>query len=106
MGLKPFVKSRNAPLAYVKPFTDSMPSKPQVARNLVFIRYRKDAGMQLSPVSITEALQHFHQEAWVGDNMERAERFINWFCGLRFYSLEYSNNRQAVDALKKLTQQP
>ena len=106
MGLKPFVKNSIAPLVYVKPISDSIPDKPLAARNLVFIRYRKDAGMKLSSVSVTEALQHFHQEAWVGDNMERAEKFINWFCGLRFYSLEYSNNRQAVEALQKLMQQP
>ena len=102
MGLKPFVKNRIAPLAYVKPMTNSVPDKPLAARNLVFIRYRKGAGMKLSPVSITDALQHFHQEAWVGDNMERAEKFLDWFTGLHFYSLEYDDNNQAVEALQKL----
>jgi hypothetical protein len=101
MGLKPFVKNRNAPLAYVKP--DSLPDKPLAARNLVFISYRKGVGMQLNPVSVTEALQHFHQEAWVGDNMERAEKFLDWFTGLHFYSLEYDDNNRAIEALQKLT---
>lgn len=102
MGLKPFVKNRIAPLAYVKPITDSVVKKPLTARNLVFIRFLKGAGMNLNPISITEALQHFHQEAWVGDNMERAEKFLEWFTGLNFYSLEYGDNDLAIEALAKL----
>ena len=106
MGLKSFVKSRNAPLAYVKPFSRSIPQKPVAPRNLVFISYRKGAGMKLSPVSVTEALQHFHQEAWVADTMERAEKFLEWFTGLKFYSLEYDDNNLAIEALTKLTVRP
>jgi len=106
MGLKPFVKNRIAPLAYVKPISDSIMKKPQAARNLVFIRYRKGAGMNLNPISITEALQHFHQEAWVGDTMERAGKFLEWFTGLNFYSLEYDDNKRAIEALTKLTVRP
>ena len=105
MGLKTFVKNRNALLAYVKPMSGT-PDKPRPARNLVFIRYRKGAGMKLSNVSITEALQHFHQEAWVGDTMERAEKFLEWFTGLNFYNLEYDDNNLAVEALTKLTVRP
>ena len=103
MGLNPFVKNRIAPLAYVKPLSDLIPSKPLAPRNLVFIKYRKGAGMKLTNVSVTEALQHFHQEAWVADTMEKAEMFLEWFTGLNFYSLEYDDNDLAIEALTKLT---
>ncbi|TVQ94542.1 MAG: hypothetical protein EA393_00790 [Bacteroidetes bacterium] len=102
MGLPPSVKSKTTPVAYVKPTQENLIPNAAPATIFVFVNYKKGAGMKLEPVSVPEALQLFHPEAWVGDNMERAEKFIEWFSDLEFYRLEYDDNTLAVQAMETL----
>lgn len=71
---------------------------PLHAHVMVFVRYQKDANTRMEKISPAEALQPFLQESWVTNTLQGAEAFWEWFTGLSFYSLEYSNNDQAVEA--------
>ena len=102
MGLTAFVKSKTTPVAYVKPLKEKLTLNAAPAEHFVFVNYKKGSGMKLEPLGIPEALELFHPEAWVGDSMERAEKFIEWFTELKFYRLEYNDNKLAVQAMETL----
>ncbi len=92
-------------LAYAKPAQNRMQNQACKIRNVVFIKYCKEKDLVFEPISTLEALYHFLQEAWVGDNMKRAEQFLNWFTQLKFYKLVYGNNEKAIEKLGKLIEQ-
>ena len=87
-------------------YANTLRSKPEAAtgeiKNVVFITYNKGTDIIFKPISQLEALKQFFQEAWVGDDMQRAEIFIDWFTKLSFYKLEYGNSPKAIETLKNL----
>lgn len=89
-------------LAYVVQHRGSEPTKPCKKLKVVFIKYNSNVDFQLNPISTLEALYHFFQEGWVGNDLKRARKFISWFSKLEFYRLEFSNNGKAIHALTDL----
>lgn len=100
-GLKFYHKSPKN-LAYLDVLTTKTYKNGLSIGNVVFINYTKGADVSLTKISPLEALQPFFQEAWVGDDMQRAEIFVDWFTTLIFYKLEYGNTPKAIEALKNL----
>ncbi len=76
--------------------------QPKTTRAVIFVRYDPDISAKLTPLSIPDALQRFNNDAWITDRPEYAGKFIDWFAGLKFYSLEYSDNEMAVGIIKEL----
>ena len=95
-------RTRSHEMAYAAGTSPENEAAPAQVRSLIFIQYKKGSGCTLSPVSTLEALQRFLQEAWVGNDMERAGTFIDWFPKLSFYKLEYGNNEEAIALLRGL----
>ncbi len=92
----------NEKIAYAKPSAGHEQIKPAAVKKMVFIKYNPATGLLIRPVSTLDALVHFHREAWVGDDMNRAEMFMDWFEKLEFYRLEYGDNEKAVDSINNL----
>ena len=101
-GLPMSLKSSSGKLAYIDPDVTNFASVPLPARKLIFIRYRKDAPLQFNEIAPEDALPLFHQEALVGDTLQKASQFIDWFSRLKFYTLQYSNNEAAIKILTDL----
>jgi hypothetical protein len=95
--------SRNSRIRYLRPrFPGRETFKGKKINKIVFIRYNKGAAFILKKLDASEALATFHEEAWVSQNPGHAQRFIDWFVSISCYRLEYSDNRQAVEAIRKL----
>jgi CO dehydrogenase nickel-insertion accessory protein CooC1 len=99
LEFQPFVNGKSA---YAKLTQKKIQSKACRMNKVVFIKYNSQSDLIFEPISTLEALYHFLQEAWVGDDIKRARRFINWFSKLQFYRLEYGNNGKAIEILAKL----
>lgn len=89
--------------AYAKSTQVAAQAKVCKMSKVVFVKYNPHAELLFEPLPTLYALYYFLQEAWVGDDMKRAKKFINWFSKLSFYKLEYGNNDKAIEVLTKLT---
>ena len=69
------------------------------ATHLIFVKYTPETDYKLTSLKIPEALKTFTEEAWISDNPNYAERFIDWFSGLKCYLLEYSDNERVVEEM-------
>jgi hypothetical protein len=69
---------------------------------VVFVKYNPNTDLIFEPLPILDALHLFLQDAWVGDDLKRAKKFIHWFSKLTFYKLEYGNNKKAIEVLTRL----
>jgi hypothetical protein len=87
-------------MGYIPHYIDEL--TPLASHIMVFVQYRKDAPTSLEPLSPAEALGPFLQESWVTDTLQGAQAFWQWFTALSFYRLEYSNNEEAVQAVKHI----
>ncbi len=90
--------------AYIKP-AKPLQTNPGEVKKVVFIKYDPDMDLNIRELSILDSLKTFHPEAWIGNDMKRAEIFLNWFEKLKFYKLEYGNNEKAISSLNKLIEQ-
>jgi hypothetical protein len=75
---------------------------PRTMKAIVFTHYEAGGGCRFEKLSVPEALQRFMEDAWVTDRPEFAGKFIDWFAGLDFYDLEYSDNEKAVLEITRL----
>ena len=73
-------------------------------KNIVFIKYCKEKELLFEKVSTLDALALFLNESWVGNDIKRAQQFIDWFSTLNFHRLEYGNNDKAIEALCSLVE--
>jgi hypothetical protein len=89
--------------AYAKPLHNWAQAKACKMSKVVFLKYNPQVELVFETLPTLDALYIFLQEAWVGDDMKRAKKFINWFSKLSFYKLEYGNNNKAIEVLTKLT---
>jgi hypothetical protein len=88
--------------AYAKPLHNLAQAKACKTSKVVFVKYNPHAELIFETIPTLDALHLFLQEAWVGDDMKRAKKFINWFSKLSFYKLEYGNNDKAIEVLTGL----
>lgn len=79
---------------------------PFPATHLVFVKYNPEIKFNLTPLKIPEALKLFSEEAWISGNPDYAEKFIDWFSGLKCYSLEYSDSERVVEEMGELLGRP
>lgn len=71
-------------------------------RALVFVRYKKGAGLRLTPMPKTLAFQKLIPGAWISPEKDKAERFLDWFLSIPCYRLTYSDNFKMIEAVKEL----
>ncbi len=88
--------------AYARSTQMHIQTKACKMSKVVFVKYNPHVDFVFEPLSTLDALYLFLQEAWVGNDMKRAKKFINWFSKLSFYKLEYGNNYKAIEVLTKL----
>ncbi len=89
-------------MGYARQMQKDIKALPGKIKNVVFIKYCREKEIIFKPISKLEALGLFLEEAWVGNDLKRAEQFMDWFTGLKFYRLEYGNSEKAIEALGKL----
>ena len=70
---------------------------------LIFVTYNPTSTTLFSEIDLQEALVYYLKEGWVQPTKQGAMLFIQWFSKLKFYKLEYSNNQEAFNAIKSLT---
>ena len=90
-------------LRYIYPPKASDPKGGKIDA-IVFIRYIPLYKNEIAPLSTINALKLFLGEAWVTNNSHYIPEFLDWFAGLRFFELNYGDERAAVSTLLEITQ--
>lgn len=98
-----YPRSHNSRIRYLRPrFPERQTLEGKNINKIIFIKFNRGAAFSLKKLDAAESLATFHEEAWVSQNPGHAQRFIDWFVRLSCYRLEYSDNRQAVEAIRKM----
>ncbi len=71
-------------------------------KNIVFIKYEKNADLKFSSISKTDAFERLIPDSWISDNVENVKVFLDWFYSLNCYQLTYSNNNKMISTIKNL----
>ncbi len=95
-------KNTRKTLRYLPIQSDPDSYTPKTIAAVVFVRYNPEKEMDFTEIPVTEALIRFNNDAWLTDRAEHAGKFIDWFAGLKFYVLEYSDNRRAIKQVSAL----
>ncbi len=94
-------KRLNKIVRFLKPnnsdFTSHLPCK-----DLVFIKYEKDAELRFEKISKIEAFQNLVPDSWLSTIKENASIFLDWFSTLHCYQLVYSKNQEMINQVEKL----
>ncbi len=69
---------------------------------LVFVKYRKNSGIQFEPLEKDEAFQKLIPDSWISPHRENAKQFLDWFSRLSCYRLTYSDNHAMLNTVKQL----
>jgi len=71
--------------------------------NKVFnVKFGKNLSNEIKEVNKGIALNKILPDAWISNNIEHAESFINWVKGTKFYDLTYNNNEEIVKMINKI----
>ena len=85
----------NKTVRYLKPnntnFLSHLPCK-----DLVFIKYEKEAGLSCEKISKIDAFQQLVPDAWLSPIKENAQVFLDWFDSLNCYQVTYSENKKMI----------
>lgn len=71
-------------------------------KKLVFVKYQKESGIQLSKLSSEDAFEQLIPDSWLSPLSKNAQLFMDWFATLTCYSLTYSDNESMFETVKKL----
>ena len=71
-------------------------------KELVFIKYEKDADLSFSEISKLDAFQQLVPDSWLSPKKENAEIFLNWFATVTCYQLTYSKNEEMIATVNQL----
>ena len=86
---------------YLKPnntgFSTHLPCK-----DLVFIKYQKDAEISCIEISKIAAFEQLVPDSWLSPKKENAQVFLDWFEKLNCYQLTYSDTNELVAAVSKI----
>ena len=63
-------------------------------KDLVFIKYEKNAATCIDKISKTTAFMQLVPDSWLCPNKQNAKVFLDWFEHLNCYQLTYSNTNQ------------
>jgi len=111
--LKPyFPELNNYPLVIVNsqkkvkylPVEDKMMKMIFPVNEFVFIKYDKSVDFKLEKIEPMKALNRLLNEAWIPGTPENIRIFFDRILKASYYSLTYSNNEKALDAINKLFQ--
>ena len=95
------LKQLNKIVRYLKPnnkdFSSHLP-----CRNLVFIKYKKNAGISCDKISKIAAFQQLIPDSWLSPRKENAKAFLDWFESLNCYQLTYSDTDKMLAEVSKL----
>ncbi len=72
------------------------------AKEFIFIKYDKTVDFNLEKVEPTIAIKTLFEEAWIPPKPENVAIFLDKIMNISFYSLTYSNNEKAIDAISQL----
>lgn len=89
---------RHLPVANNKP---GLPTAFPV-KAFVFVKYSEAEPFVFEEVDRREAIQTLLPETWVNPDPENVAQFFNWFDGISFYRLQYSDYHDALDAISLL----
>ncbi|MFT6191384.1 MAG: hypothetical protein ACJAV8_000807 [Polaribacter sp.] len=94
-------KRLNKIVRYLKPnntnFFAHLPCK-----DLVFIKYQKDAMLNCKKISKIDAFQQLIPDSWLSPKKENAQKFLDWFSTLNCYQLTYSKNEEMIISVEKI----
>ena len=71
-------------------------------KDLVFIKYEKNAATCIDKISKTTAFMQLVPDSWLCPKKQNAKVFLDWFEHLNCYQLTYSNTNQLVRVVSKL----
>lgn len=72
------------------------------AKAIVFVSYQPGAEFELKRELNLAVMNNLLKQSWVAGNSSSAQRFMKWYFSLPVYSLCYSDNEKAVEAIKQL----
>ena len=102
-GADDHLPDSDAPLTFLTPrHAENHESIGFSARAIVFVKYDESIDCELDRINNLEAINDFLNESWLADHSRSAEQFLDWYLKVPCFSLHYSNNRKAVEALLKL----
>ena len=85
------------------PVNENMITAP--THEILFVKYDPNVDFEMKELSRVDALKILLDETWTFPSAENATRFLKWYSQRSFFSLTYSNNEKALDAIKKLFEQ-
>ena len=71
-------------------------------KDLVFIKYQKNATCCIDKISKTTAFMQLVPDSWLCPKKQNAKVFLDWFEHLNCYQLTYSDTNQLVKVVSKL----
>jgi hypothetical protein len=93
---------KNSSWKYLYPAIKRNSFRSHPVRKIVFVNYDQGSSLTFSELKTVEALELFYREAYVNPGRENAEKFINWFAGIKCYSLKYGDAKDAMEKIKEL----
>ncbi|CAL2075275.1 hypothetical protein [Tenacibaculum sp. 190524A05c] len=94
-------KRLNKIVRFLPPKTNQ-PNHNLPCNDLVFIKYKKNSGLNFEQISKIEAFQQLIPDSWISDKKENVEVFLDWFSNTNCYKLTYSENDKMVSTIKNL----
>lgn len=72
------------------------------AQQMVLVAYQAKAKTALRPLSVVKALEILIPQSWLSPKAAHAQSFMQWLDTLEFYTLTYSNTKEALQILRQL----
>ena len=66
------------------------------------VKFGENLPNKIKEVNKGIALNKILPDAWISNNIEHAESFINWVKGTKFYDLRYNDNEEIVKMINKI----
>ena len=94
---------RNKSVQYLNPGVSGKDwYKAHKIKSVIFVNYNPQVAFKLSVIPVPEALKLFFEQATISGTYENSLRFINWFMKTECFTLEYSDNEQAIKEISNL----
>ncbi|MGY0426462.1 MAG: hypothetical protein ACWIPI_06495, partial [Polaribacter sp.] len=94
-------KRLNKIVRYLKPNNSNF-SAHVPCKDLVFIKYEKDADLQHQKILKIEAFEQLVPDSWLSPIKKNAESFLDWFTALNCHQIIYSENKKMIATVSKI----
>lgn len=71
-------------------------------KDLVFIKYQEDSGIQFSEMPKIEAFERLIPDSWISPIATNVQQFLDWFSSVNCYQLTYSHNEKMIQQAHEL----